>query len=78
MGSVVPWLTFRGLHTDRLEGFSADHRLSFRGLPAEYLGVLPREAASFSLPLACTNEVLFALPQEVLSWEAPGLSIREG
>ena len=48
MGSVVPWLTFRGLHTDHLEVFSADHGLTFRGLPAEGLGVLPHEAASSS------------------------------
>ena len=44
---MVPWLTFRGLHTDRLEGFSAGHWLTFRGLPAEGLGDRSREAASF-------------------------------
>ena len=37
-----------GLHTDRLEVFSADHWLTSRGLPAECLGVLPHEAASSS------------------------------
>ena len=30
---MVPWLTLRGLHTDRREGFSADHRLAFRASP---------------------------------------------
>ena len=39
MGPVGPRLTFRGLSTDRLEVFSADLRLTFRGLPAECLGV---------------------------------------
>ena len=79
MRSVVPWLTFRGLHTDRLAGFSADLRLTFRGLPAECLGVLPHDAASFSLPPASTNMGLSMLPQVVLSWAANGTSCpREG
>ena len=46
MGSVVHWLTLRGLHTDRQEVFSMDHRLTFRGLAAEGLGDHSREAAS--------------------------------
>ena len=48
VGSVVPWLTFRGLPADCLEVFSADHGLTSRGLPAEGLGALPHEAASSS------------------------------
>ena len=52
---MVPWLTLRGLHTDRHEVFSADHRLTLRGLTAEGPGVLPHEAASSSLPHGCAN-----------------------
>ena len=74
MTSVVPWLTLRGLHTDRLEGFSADHRLAFRGLPAECLVVRTHEAASFSIPLACTGGGHGWLPQEGLSWAGYGTS----
>ena len=76
MGSVVPWLTFRGLPTDRLEGFSADLRLTFRGLPAEGLWFRTRETASFPIPRPGTNEALGWLPQEGLSWAAPGFSNR--
>ena len=68
MVSVVPWLTMRGLHTNRLEVFSRDLRLTFRGLPAEGLVVRPNEAASFPLPPASTNGALSGLPQEGLSW----------
>ena len=64
---MVPWLTFRGLHTDRLEGFSADHRLAFRGLPAEGLGDCSREAASLPIVHVRTDKVLSWLRQEVLS-----------
>ena len=74
MASVYPWLTLRGLHTDRLEGFSADLRLTFRGLPAEGLGVHTHVVASFPFPPASTNGVLGLLPQEGLSWAARGTS----
>ena len=74
MGSVLPWLTLRGLHTDRLEGFSADLRLTFRGLPAEDLVVRTDEAASFPLPPASTDGVLSGLQQEDLSWAGHGTS----
>ena len=76
MGSVVPWRTLRGLHTDRLEVFSADLRLTFRGLPAEGLVVRTSEAASFPLlhRRTSTNEVLSGLPQEGLSWAGLGTS----
>ena len=40
-GVLFPWLTLRGLYTDRLEAFAADHRLAFRGLPAEGPGITP-------------------------------------
>ena len=66
---MLPWLTFRGLHTDDLEGFSADHRLTFRGLPAEGLGDCSREAASRST-LVAANQGLLSSPQEGLSWAA--------
>ena len=75
--AVVPWLTFRGLHTDRLEGFSADHRLTFRGLPAEGLGDCSREAASRST-LVAANQGLLSSPQEGLSWAAQVISWPEG
>ena len=74
LGSVIPWLTLRGLRTDHLEGFSADHRLAFRGLPAEGLGVHTYGAPSFSIPSASTNEVHEWLPQEGLSLAAHGTS----
>ena len=77
MGSVVPWLTFRGLHTDRLEVFSADHRLTFRGLSAEGLGVETRETPSSSAPPAGTPGVLGLPPQEGLSWAAHGTANRD-
>ena len=70
---MVPWLTFRGLRTDHLEGFSADHRLTFRGLPAECLLDLSHEAAARSR-LVATNGALLSWPQEVLSRARPGLS----
>ena len=68
MASVVPWLTFRGLHTDRLEGFSAAHRLAFRGLPAEGLGDCSREAASLPTRQVGSSGVLSWMQQEGLSW----------
>ena len=74
MASVVPWLTFRGLHTDDHEGFSADHRLSFRGLPAECLGVLPREAASLSTVLVGTQREPELWPLVGLFLAAPWVS----
>ena len=55
---MVPWLTLRGLHTDRHEVFPADHWLTFRGLPAECLWVLPHEAASFPFRRDGTSGVL--------------------
>ena len=55
---MVPWLTLRGLHTDRLEGFSAGHWLTFRGLPAECLGDRSHEAASFPFRRDDTSGVL--------------------
>ena len=58
MGSVVPWLTLRGLHTDRLEVSSADHWLTFRGLPAGCLGDRSHEAASFPFRRDGTSGVL--------------------
>ena len=73
MESVVHWLTLRGLHTDHLEAFAADHRLSFRGLPAEGLGVETHEAASFPTPLS-TNGELRLQPPEGLSLAAWSLS----
>ena len=79
MGSVFPWLTIRGLHTDRLEvSGDADRRLTFRGLTAEGLGVRTREAVSFPFPPASTNGVLGSLPQEGLSWAARGTSSPRG
>ena len=71
---MVPWLTLRGLPMDLLEGFSADHRLTFRGLPAEGLGVLPPEAASCKTLLDGTIGVLGLPPQEGLSLAAHGTS----
>ena len=71
---MVPWLTFRGLHTARLVVFSADRWLTFRGLPAEGLVVRPNEAASFPLPPASTNGALSGQPQEGLSWAGLGTS----
>ena len=41
MGSVVHWLTFRGLHADRLEVFSADLWLNFRASPQSASGFEP-------------------------------------
>ena len=74
LASMVPWLTLRGLPVDRFEVFSADHRLTFRGLPAECLWVLPPEAASCKQLLDRTSGVLGLLPQEGLSWAAHGTS----
>ena len=64
MASAFPWLTLRGLHTDRLKGFSADHWLTFRGLPAECLRVLPHEAASFPPRHVGTSGVLDRRPPQ--------------
>ena len=71
---MVPWLTFRGLPTYRLEVCSADLRLTFRGLPAECLGILPPEAASCKTLLDGTIGVLGLPPQEGLSLAAHGTS----
>ena len=43
-------MTLRVLHTDCHEVFSADHGLTFRGLPAEGLGDHSHEAASLPTP----------------------------
>ena len=67
-------MTFRGLPSERHEVFSANHRLTFRGLPAEGLWFRTRETASFPIPRAGSNEALGWLPQEGLSWAAPGFS----
>ena len=75
---MVPWLTLRGLPMDLLEGFSADHRLTFRGLPAECLGMLPHEATSCKALLDSTGEVLLWLPREGLSWDKLGTSFHRG
>ena len=58
VASVYHWLTFRGLHTDRPGAFAADHRLAFRGLPAEGLWVQTHEAAPHTTLLAGANEEL--------------------
>ena len=71
---MVPWLTFRGLHTDHLEVVSADHRLAFRGLPAEGLRDCSREAASFPARHVGTAGVLGFLSSEGLSWAAPSVA----
>ena len=46
-GVCVSFADLSGLRTDRLDGFSADPGLTFRGLPAEGLGDCSHEAASF-------------------------------
>ena len=48
--------------------------LTFRGLPAEGLGVLLPEAASCKAHLDVASKVLELLPQEGLSWAAHGTS----
>ena len=71
--AVFPWLTLRGLSTVCLEAFSADLRLTFRGLPAECLWVLPHEAASRTFLLGAAIGGPGVLPLEVLSRAPRGL-----
>ena len=68
------WLTLQGLHTDYFEAFAADHRLAFRGLPAEGLGDCSHEAASSPIRRVGTDGVPGWLPQEGLSLAACGES----
>ena len=70
---MVHWLTFRGLHTDRLEAFAEDHRLTLRGLHAEGLGDCSNEATSFPTPLG-TNGELGLQPQDDISLAAWSIS----
>ena len=76
--SVYPRLTLRGLHTDRLEAFAADHRLAFRGLPAEGSGDHSHEAASSSILPDRSTGVSGSPRLEGLSAAAPWVSNPEG
>ena len=69
---MFPRLTLRGLHTDRLEAFAADHWLTFRGLHAEGLGDCSHEAASFPIRRVGTSGIPGWLPQDGLSWAGLG------
>ena len=71
---MFPRLTLRGLHTDRLEAFAADHWLTFRGLPAEGLGDCSHEAASFPIRRVGTSGIPGWLPQEGHPWAGHGTS----
>ena len=75
---MYPRLTFRGLHTDRLEAFAADHRLAFRGLPAECPGDHSHEAASSSILPDRATGVSGSPRREGLSLAAPWVSNPEG
>ena len=67
----------RGLHTDRLEVFPADHWLTFRGLPAECLGDRSHEAALFpSLHVGTAGVLDLRRPQDGLSLAGHGISGR--
>ena len=71
-------MTLRVLHTHRLEAFAADHRLAFRGLPAEGPGDHSHEAASSSILPDRATGVSGSPRQEGLSAAAPRVSNPEG